>query len=140
MTLRPTPLGEIPIESPTVFRALATNTTGGVVTRINGWHARPVLRPGTRVLVEGEGFQPWVRTGATRSFIYVAYPVAPDRNANITMTIRAWSDTRIVADLPLNPVLEYGAQDDMRVILTIFALSPDKIGSFLKVPRIRFIV
>lgn len=145
MTLRPTrKFDKIPVEVPTLFRPLATNSAGGKIALINGWHTRPVLRPGTRVCVEGEGFQAYIKPGTTAgdsgSFILIDYPVAPSRDATMGLKVRSWTNTRIVADLPLDPVLEYGATNDMRVSLIVWAHGPDGISTSLRVPRIRFLV
>lgn len=141
MTLRPDVMPvKIPFDLGTAYRRpLATNSFGGEIATINGWHSRPVLRPGTRIVVDGKGFQPWVRTGTTRSFIYLAYPVAPSRDETYTMKILSWSDTRIVADLPLDARTHPHPETEARVTLTIYALSPEKLGTYLKVPKIRFI-
>lgn len=141
MSLRPdvTPV-TVPIDITGNYRQpLATNVTGGAISKINGWYSRPILRPGTRIVVEGQGFQSWVRTGGSRSFIYLSYPVAPSRDETYTMKILAWSDTLIVADLPLDPRTDPRPETETRVTLTIYALSSDRIGTYLKVPRIRFI-
>lgn len=120
-------------------RPLATNAVGGEISKINGWHSRPILRPGTRVVVEGKGFQPWVRAGASRSFIYLSYPVAPSRDETYTMKILSWSDTCIVADLPLDARSHPHPETEARVTLTIYGLSQQTLGNYLKVPKIRFI-
>lgn len=113
---------------------LATNDFGAYISEISGYPGRPTLRRGTRLVIIGRGFG--TRNARSLVAFFVPRPPSGYNELGYLFTISSWSDTRVVAELPLDM---RGPDYDGPVLLKLQGVRPDNFFSTLNLPNVRFI-
>lgn len=113
---------------------LATNDFGAYISEISGYPGRPTLRRGTRLVIIGRGFG--TRNARSLVAFFVPRPPSGYNELGYLFTISSWSDTRVVAELPLDM---RGPDYDGPVLLKLQGVRPDNFFSTLNLPNVRFV-